>query len=139
MKTSLINYRQKSYSHVVLAALDPFHLLSTIFVSSFTKLLHSQLHTAYLGTCSIEIPTRCTWIYMCSLLLYIFALRVSGTISTHPQENKLQSTVLGVCNGCGMLVHWSGYWLGHPHTISTVKFTSTYSVRVSQPVPAPMD
>jgi phosphoribosylformylglycinamidine (FGAM) synthase-like amidotransferase family enzyme len=51
---------------------------------------------------------------------YIFALHVSGAICTHPQEHKLQSTALGVCNGCGMLVHWSRYWLGHPHTFSIV-------------------
>jgi hypothetical protein len=56
-----------------------------------------------------EIPTRCTWIYMYSLFFYIFALRVSGAIYTHPQEHKLQSTALGVCNGCGMLFHWSRY------------------------------
>jgi hypothetical protein len=24
--------------------------------------------------------------------------------------------------GFGMLVHWSRYWLGHPHTFSTVNF-----------------
>jgi hypothetical protein len=55
------------------------------------------------------------------LFLYIFAPHVSGAICTHLQEHKLQSTALGVCNVCGMLVHWSRYWLGHPHTFSTVK------------------
>jgi hypothetical protein len=53
---------------------------------------------------------------MYSLFLYIFALHVSGAICSHPQDHKLQSTVLGVCNCCGMLAHWSRYWLGHPHT-----------------------
>jgi hypothetical protein len=43
-------------------------------------------------------------------------------ICTHPQEHKLQSTALGVFNRCGMLVHWTRYWLGHPHTFGTVKF-----------------
>jgi hypothetical protein len=33
-----------------------------------------------------------------------FALHVSGAICTHPQEHKLQSTALGVCNGHGMSV-----------------------------------
>jgi hypothetical protein len=47
------------------------------------------------------------------LFLYIFALHVSRAISTHPQEYKLQSTAVGVCNGCVILVHWSRYWLGH--------------------------
>jgi hypothetical protein len=35
---------------------------------------------------------------MYSLFLYIFAVHVSGAICTHPQEHKLQSTALGVCN-----------------------------------------
>jgi hypothetical protein len=48
------------------------------------------------------------------------ALHVSGAICTHPQEHKLQLTAIGVCNGYGMLIHWSRYWLGHPHTFSTV-------------------
>jgi hypothetical protein len=51
----------------------------------------------------LESPTRCKWIYMYSLFLYIFALHVSGTICTHPQEHKLQSTSIGMCNGYGML------------------------------------
>jgi hypothetical protein len=59
---------------------------------------------------------------MHSLFLYIFALHVSGAIYTHPQEHKLQSTAIGVRNGCGLLVRWSRYWLGHPHSFSTVKF-----------------
>jgi hypothetical protein len=59
-----------------------------------------------------------------------FALHVSGAFCTHRQEHKLQSTAIGMCNGFGMLIHWSSYWLGHPHT---------KSVRISQPVPAPKD
>jgi hypothetical protein len=35
---------------------------------------------------------------MYSLFLYIFAAHVSGAIYTHPQEHKLQSTAVGVCN-----------------------------------------
>jgi hypothetical protein len=53
---------------------------------------------------------------MYSLFLYIFALHVSGAICTHPQEHKLQSAAIDVCDGYGMLIHWSRYWLGHPHT-----------------------
>jgi hypothetical protein len=56
---------------------------------------------------------------MYSLSLYIFTLHVSGAICTHLQEHKLQSTDLGVCNGCGVLLHWSRYWLGQRHTFST--------------------
>jgi phosphoribosylformylglycinamidine (FGAM) synthase-like amidotransferase family enzyme len=44
---------------------------------------------------------------MYSLFLCIFVVHVSGAIYTHPQEYKMQSTALGVCNGCGMLVHTS--------------------------------
>jgi hypothetical protein len=51
--------------------------------------------------------------FICILYSSIFLLYiVSGAICTHPQEHKLQSTAVGVCNGCGMLVHWSRYWLG---------------------------
>jgi hypothetical protein len=64
-----------------------------------------------------------------------FALRVSGAICSHPQEHKLHCTTIGMCNGYGMLIHWSRYWLGHPHTFSMVKSEG----EVSQPVPAPMD
>jgi hypothetical protein len=63
---------------------------------------------------------------MYSLFLYIFALHVSGDICTHHQEHKLQSTAIDMCNGYGMLIQWSKYWLGHPH-------------RLSQPVLAPLD
>jgi hypothetical protein len=49
------------------------------------------------------------------LFLFVFALHASSAIYTHPQKHKLQSTVIGVFNGYGMLIHWS------------------------QPVPAPMD
>jgi hypothetical protein len=47
-----------------------------------------------------------------------FSLHVSGDICTHPQKHKLQHTAIGMCNGYGMLTHWSRYWLGHPHTFS---------------------
>jgi hypothetical protein len=59
--------------------------------------------------------------YMYSLFLYIFAVHVSSAIFTHPQGHKLQSTAIGMYNGYGMLIHWSRYWLGHPHTFSTVR------------------
>jgi hypothetical protein len=59
---------------------------------------------------------------MYNLFLYIFALHVSRAICTHPQEHNLQSRAIGMCNVYGMLIHWSRYWLGHPHTFSTVKF-----------------
>jgi hypothetical protein len=45
------------------------------------------------------------------LLLHIFALHISGAICTHPQKHKLCSTAIGVCNGYGMLIHWSSYLL----------------------------
>jgi hypothetical protein len=33
---------------------------------------------------------------------------------------QLHLSGIGVCNGFGMLIHWSRYWLGHPYTFSTV-------------------
>jgi hypothetical protein len=91
--------------------------------------VHGSVLLGNVCICSIEIPTRCTRFCMYSFFLYIFALHVSGYICTHPQEHKLQSTALGVCNGCAMLVHWA---------FSTVKFglDRAKSVRVSQPVPS---
>jgi hypothetical protein len=70
------------------------------------------------------------YMYLCVFFipLYFITLQVSGAICTHPQEHKLLSIAIGVCNGFGMLIHWRRYWLGHPHIFSTV--------RVSQPVPA---
>jgi hypothetical protein len=65
-------------------------------------------------------------LYVYFIPVYYFALHVSGTICTHPQERKLQGTAIGVYNGYGMLLHWSRYWLGHP-------------VRMFQPVPVPID
>jgi hypothetical protein len=60
-------------------------------------------------------------VHVYSLFLYICALHVSGAICTHPQEQKLQSAAIGVCNVFGMLIHWSRYWLGHPHTFSPAR------------------
>jgi hypothetical protein len=60
-----------------------------------------------------------------------FALHVSGALCTHPQEHKLQLTAIGVCNGFGMLIHWSWDTLLAPDRAK--------SVMVSQPVPAPMN
>jgi hypothetical protein len=34
----------------------------------------------------------------------------------------LQLSAIGVCNGFGMLIHWSRYWLGHLYTFRTVRF-----------------
>ena len=46
----IIVYQKKSYPEVVLTAPDPFHLLFTIFLSSFmNQHLHSQLHIACLS------------------------------------------------------------------------------------------
>jgi hypothetical protein len=42
-------------------------------------------------------------LYVYFIPLYYFALHVSGAVCTHPQEHKLQSTAIGVCNGYGML------------------------------------
>jgi hypothetical protein len=74
--------------------------------------------------CWRHVRLKSNWMYvhgfMYSFFLYIFTLHVSGAICTQPQKHKLPSTALGVCNDYGMLVHWSRYWLEHPHTFSTV-------------------
>jgi hypothetical protein len=80
------------------------------------KHFRGQLQVKYFILCSIDSPTRCT-LYVFFIPLY-FALHVSGAICTHPQEHKLQRTAMSMCNGCGMLIQWSRYWLGHPHTVS---------------------
>jgi hypothetical protein len=103
---------QHQYLDFIARSLYMFRVLSVPIIRTITVV---DSH------CSTESPTRYTWMYMYSLFLYIFAVHVSGAICTHPQEHKLQSTALGVCNSCGMLVHWSRYWLRHPHTFSTVK------------------
>jgi hypothetical protein len=62
-------------------------------------------------------------VFICILYSSLFlALHVLGAICTHPQEHKVQCTATGVCNGSDILIHWSRYWLGHPHTFSTVRF-----------------
>jgi hypothetical protein len=59
------------------------------------------------------------YVFICILYSSLFlALHISGAICTHPQEHKVQHTAIGVCNGFGMLIHCSRYWLGHPHTFS---------------------
>jgi hypothetical protein len=61
-------------------------------------------------------------VFICILYSSLFlALHVSVAICTDPQEHKLQCTATGLCNGFGMLIHWSRYWLGHHHTFSTVR------------------
>jgi hypothetical protein len=96
--------------------------------------VHGSVH---LGKIYVRLNVQLDAHYMYSLFLYIFALHVSAAICTHPQEQKLQSTAIGVCNGYGMLIHWSRHWLGL--TILARSPDCAKSVRVSQPVPAPMD
>jgi hypothetical protein len=61
-------------------------------------------------------------LYVFFIPLYFFALHVSGAICTHPQEHKLQHTAISACNGYGMFIHWSRYWLGHPVRVHSVGF-----------------
>jgi hypothetical protein len=70
--------------------------------------VHSSVH---LGNVHVRLKVRLdAHGFMCILYSSLFfALHVSGAIFTHPQEHKLQSTTTGVCNGFGMLIHWTGY------------------------------
>jgi hypothetical protein len=61
------------------------------------------------------------YLYVFFIPLYFLTVHVSGVFYTHPQEHKLQRTAIGVCNGFGVLIHWGRYWLGHPHSFSTVR------------------
>jgi hypothetical protein len=72
-------------------------------------------------------------LYVFFIPLY-FALSVSGAICTHPQEHKLRRTAIGMCNGYEQVLY------GTPSQFSTVKseLDRAKSVRVSQPLPAPM-
>jgi hypothetical protein len=38
------------------------------------------------------------YLYVFFIRLYFLPLNVSGAICTHPQEDKLQHTAIGVCN-----------------------------------------
>jgi hypothetical protein len=66
-------------------------------------------------------------LYVLFIPLY-FALHVSDAIRTDPQEHKLQSTAIGMCNVYGMSIHWSKYWLGHSEGVpaSTCSSGLTY-------------
>jgi hypothetical protein len=69
----------------------------------------------------VHLRVQLDVLFICILYSSLFlALHVAGGIYTHPQENKLQRTAIGVYNGFGMLIDWIRYWLGHPHTFSTV-------------------
>jgi hypothetical protein len=70
--------------------------------------------SVYLGNVYVRLKVQLdVHVFICILYSSIFlALYVSGAICTHPQEHKLQRTAIGVCNGFGMLIHWSRYWLG---------------------------
>jgi hypothetical protein len=56
-------------------------------------------------------------LYVFFIPVYFFALHVSGAIFTHPQQHKLQSTAIGMCDGYGMLINCSRYllqWINLP-------------------------
>jgi hypothetical protein len=77
--------------------------------------------SVYLGNVYVQLKVQLdVKVFICIISSSLFlAVYVSGTICTHPQEHKLQRTAIDVCNGFGMLIHWSRYWLGHPHTFNT--------------------
>jgi hypothetical protein len=68
----------------------------------------------------VQLKVQLDVLFVCIIYSSLFFdLHISGAICTHPQENKLQRTAIGVCNGFGMLILWSRYWLAHDHTFST--------------------
>jgi hypothetical protein len=81
--------------------------------------VHGSVH---LGNVYVQLKVQLDVLFICIHYSSLFlAVHVSGAICTRPQEHKLQRTAIGVCNGFGMLIRWSRYWLGHPHTFSTVR------------------
>jgi hypothetical protein len=62
--------------------------------------VHGSVH---IGNVYVRLKVQLDAYYMYYLFLYIFALHVSCGICTHPQEHKLQSTAIGMCNVYGML------------------------------------
>jgi hypothetical protein len=72
-------------------------------LNTFT--VHGSVH---LGNEYVQLKVQLDVLFICILYSSLFlALHVSGAICTHPQEHKLQSTTIGICNGYGMLIHWS--------------------------------
>jgi hypothetical protein len=115
--------------------MEGYHCLKVMWNSSFQvtkvapecKFINSlvvfDVHgSIQLGNVYIQLKVQLD-VHVFIHILYsslFLALHVLGAISTHPQEHKLQCIAIGVCNGYGMLIHWSRYWLGHPHTFITV-------------------
>ena len=56
---------------------------------------------------------------------------------------KCTLQTIGVCTSFDVLLHWIGYWLGHPHTFVTVRFrhikTSTHTYGLQSTFEAPED
>ena len=75
------------------------------------------------------------------LFIYLSALHVSGY--AHLQELQMYFATIGVCTSFDVLLHWIGYWLGHPHTFVTVRFrhikTSTHTYGLQSTFEAPED
>jgi hypothetical protein len=47
----------------------------------------------------------------------------------HPSSGaQLQLSAIGVCNGLGMLIHWSRYWLGLSNTFKAVAAVTALKV-----------
>jgi hypothetical protein len=78
-----------------------------------------MLMVPYILVTYVQFKVQLDVLFMYSLL--VLALHVSGFICTHPQEHNCSEQPSCVY-GFGMLVHWSRYWLVHPHTFITVNF-----------------
>jgi hypothetical protein len=103
---------------------DGAHSLSGCFRKTKHRLLLTQnrnkfkIHgSVHLGKVYVGLKVQIdAHGFVCILYFTTFVLHVSGAICTHPQEHKLQSTAIGMCNSYGMLIHWSKYWHGQVRT-----------------------
>jgi hypothetical protein len=80
----------------------------------------------YILVIYVQLMVQLDVLIMYSLFLSIFSSTCFGCYCIHPQELQLQPTAIGVCNGFGVLIHWSRYWLGHPRTFTTVRLRAKY-------------
>jgi hypothetical protein len=71
--------------------------------------VHDSVH---LGNVHVQLKVQLNvHVFICIFYSSLFlALHVSGAICTHPQEQKLQRTTIGLCNGFGVLIHSTHLW-----------------------------
>jgi hypothetical protein len=88
------------------------HVQDLVGISGFTRVL--SVRPCQQGAHPRGRPTPLAPICILYSPIFCFALHVSGAICTHPQEHRLQSTAIGVCNGYDMLIRLEDVMDGTP-------------------------